>query len=593
MKISIGLYGTNAHQIALALIQGFNKHYSVFRQTSREAKQRFENADWLAVHRAVSERIRFYDERVNETVERLKQEFDAAHIDDGTWQQVKLLYIGLLLNHKQPELAETFFNSVTTKIFDRTYYHNDFIFVRPAISTEYIEGEETPCYRSYYAHQDGLKGAIREIVLDFGWQRAFANLDRDVQAIYEAVARHLGDLPQREVNFQIQVLSSAFYRNKGAYIIGKAINGQQEYPFAVPVLHDAEGKLYLDTILLDPWRISILFSLSRAYFMVDMEVPSGYVQFLRSIMPGKPRSEIYTMLGLGKQGKTMFYRDMIYHLHHSEDNFIIAPGIPGLVMLVFTLPSFPYVFKIIKDVFGSSKNMDRATVKKKYMLVKQVDRVGRLADTLEFSNVAFPRNRFDPALLEELQRLAPSSLEMDGDELIIKHLYIERRMEPLNLHLEKMERNGDLAGMEHAIREYGDAIRELAQANIFPGDMLWKNFGITRYGRVVFYDYDEIEYMTDTNFRAIPPAPDFETEMSGEIWYPVGPHDVFPEEFATFLLASPVIRKIFLKHHKDLLTPGFWQKAQEKIRAGHVEDFFPYPESLRFCRQTSPPQDTP
>ena len=593
MKISIGLYGTNAHQIALALIQGFNKHYSAFRQTSREARLRFENGDWQAVHQAVSERIRFYDERVNETVERLKLEFDAANIDDGTWQQVKLLYIGLLLNHKQPELAETFFNSVTTKIFDRTYYHNDFIFVRPAISTEYIEGEETPCYRSYYAHQDGLKGAIREIVLDFGWQRAFADLDRDVDAVYQAVARHLQEVPQREVNFQIQVLSSAFYRNKGAYIIGKAINGQQEYPFAVPVLHDAEGRLYLDTILLDPWRISILFSLSRAYFMVDMEVPSGYVQFLRSIMPGKPRSEIYTMLGLGKQGKTMFYRDMIYHLHHSEDNFIIAPGIPGLVMLVFTLPSFPYVFKLIKDVFGSSKNMDRATVKQKYMLVKQVDRVGRMADTLEFSNVAFPRDRFDPALLEALERLASSSLEMDGDQLIIKHLYIERRMEPLNLHLEKMERNGDLAGMEHAIREYGNAIRELAQANIFPGDMLWKNFGITRYGRVVFYDYDEIEYMTDTNFRAIPPAPDFETEMSGEVWYPVGPHDVFPEEFATFLLASPVIRKIFIKHHKDLLSPGFWQKAQEKIRAGHVEDFFPYPESLRFCRQSPPPSDAP
>ena len=593
MKISIGLYGTNAHQIALALIQGFNKHYSAFRQTSREARLRFENGDWQAVHQAVSERIRFYDERVNETVERLKLEFDAANIDDGTWQQVKLLYIGLLLNHKQPELAETFFNSVTTKIFDRTYYHNDFIFVRPAISTEYIEGEETPCYRSYYAHQDGLKGAIREIVLDFGWQRAFADLDRDVDAVYQAVARHLQEVPQREVNFQIQVLSSAFYRNKGAYIIGKAINGQQEYPFAVPVLHDAEGKLYLDTILLDPWRISILFSLSRAYFMVDMEVPSGYVQFLRSIMPGKPRSEIYTMLGLGKQGKTMFYRDMIYHLHHSEDNFIIAPGIPGLVMLVFTLPSFPYVFKLIKDVFGSSKNMDRATVKQKYMLVKQVDRVGRMADTLEFSNVAFPRDRFDPALLEALERLASSSLEMDGDQLIIKHLYIERRMEPLNMHLEKTERCGDLAGMEHAIREYGNAIRDLAQANIFPGDMLWKNFGITRYGRVVFYDYDEIEYMTDTNFRAIPPAPDFETEMSGEVWYPVGPHDVFPEEFATFLLASPVIRKIFIKHHKDLLSPGFWQKVQEKIRAGHVEDFFPYPESLRFCRQSPPPQDAP
>lgn len=582
MKISIGLYGSNAHQIALALIQGFNKHYSLFRETSRAAKLRFEQADWAAVHKTVGARIRFYDERVNETVDRLKLDFDAANLDDNTWQQVKLLYIGLLLNHKQPELAETFFNSVTTKILDRTYFHNDFIFVRPAVSTEYIEGEDGPCYRSYYAHPDGLKGVIRSIVTDFGWQRPFADLERDVSAVHQAIALHLAGVPQREVNFQIQVLASAFYRNKGAYIIGKAINGPQEYPFAVPVLHDSDGRLYIDTILLDPWRISILFSLSRAYFMVDMEVPSGYVQFLRSIMPGKPRSELYTMLGLGKQGKTMFFRDLIYHLHHSEDNFIIAPGIPGLVMLVFTLPSFPYVFKLIKDVFGSSKNMDRATVKQKYMLVKQVDRVGRLADTLEFSNVAFPRQRFDAELLAELQRLAPSSLEMDGEQLIIRHLYIERRMEPLNMHLDKAEKSGDQEGMVHAIREYGNAIRELAQANIFPGDMLWKNFGITRYGRVVFYDYDEIEYMTDTNFRAIPPAPDFETEMSGEIWYPVGPHDVFPEEFATFLLASPTIRQIFVKHHKDLLSPAFWQKTQEKIRAGHVEDFFPYPQSLRF-----------
>lgn len=584
MKISIGLYGSNAHQIALALIQGFNKHYTLFRETNRAAKDRFEQANWPGVHLAVKERIRYYDSRVIETAERLQNEFDAKNIDDTTWQQVKLLYIGLLLNHKQPELAETFFNSVTTKILNRSYFHNDFLFVRPAISTEYIEGDEQPCYLSYYAHPDGLKGVIRTIIEDFEWQREFADLSGDVNLVYAAVAAHLSGVPQREVNFQIQVLASPFYRNKGAYIIGKAINGQHEYPFAIPVLHDSHGKLYLDTILLDPWRISILFSLSRAYFMVDMEVPSAYVHFLQSIMPSKPRSEIYTMLGLGKQGKTMFFRDLIYHLHHSEDNFIIAPGIRGLVMLVFTLPSYPYVFKIIKDVFGSSKNMDRATVKKKYMMVKQVDRVGRMADTLEFSNVAFPKNRFDAELLEEMQALAPNSLEMDGDDLIIKHLYIERRMEPLNIHLDKMEKTGNQEGMTHAIKEYGNAIRELAQANIFPGDMLWKNFGMTRYGRVVFYDYDEIEYMTDTNFRAMPVAPDYETEMSGEVWYSVGQHDVFPEEFATFLLASPNIRQTFMQYHKDLLSPKFWQMAQEKIRAGHVEDFFPYPESLRFQR---------
>lgn len=583
MKISVGLYGTNAHQIALAMIQGFNKHYTLFRQTCREAKTRFEHGDWLGVHKAVKERIRFYDDRVDECVERLRNEFDAATIDYATWQQIKLLYIGLLLNHKQPELAETFFNSVTTKILHRNYFHNDFIFVRPTISTENLEGDDSQTYRSYYAKEDGLRGAVRKIVGDFDWQRPFANLDRDVDYVYAAVHSFLNGMPRREVNFQIQVLGSAFYRNKAAYIIGKAINGSAEYPFAIPVLHDDNGKLYLDTILLDAWRIGLLFSLSRAYFMVDMEVPSGYVQFLRSIMPAKPRSELYIMLGLGKQGKTMFFRDFIYHVHHSEDKFIMAPGIRGLVMLVFTLPSFPYVFKIIKDVFGASKNMDHATVKRKFMMVKQVDRVGRMADTLEFSNVMFPLKRFDDEVLDELRTLAPSCFEIDGDQLIIKHLYIERRMEPLNIHLDRMERSSNIEGLEHAIREYGSAIREMAQANIFPGDMLWKNFGVTRYGRVVFYDYDEIEYMTDCNFRRIPPAPDFETEMSGEVWYSVAKNDVFPEEFSTFLLASPVLRKTFHKYHSDLLSPKFWQDSQQKIREGHVEDFFPYPVELRFC----------
>lgn len=568
-----------AQQMAEALVEGFNKHYRLFRECSRQAKERFEQADWQGAHRAVKERIQFYDDRVNETSERLRSEFSTDTLDDEVWQQAKLIFIGLLLNHKQPELAETFFNSVCCKLLHRTYFHNDFIFVRPAVSTEYIESDP-PTYRSYYPHALGLRATLRVIVEDFCWARPFTNLPRDINYVYQSIAKHLGSWPQREANFQIQVLSSAFYRNKGAYIIGKAVNGTQEYPFAVPVLHDAGGGLYLDTILLDPWRISILFSLSRAYFMVDTEAPSGTVQFLRSIMPGKPRSELYTMLGLGKQGKTLFFRDLFAHLRHSNDQFIVAPGIRGLVMMVFTLPSYPYVFKVMKDVFGSCKEVDHATVERKYLLVKQVDRVGRMADTLEFSNAALPRERFSPALLDELRKQVPSQLEEDGDVLVIKHLYIERRMVPLNIYLD----GASPEQVEPAVIEYGNAIRELAIANIFPGDMLWKNFGLTRYSRVVFYDYDEIEFMTDVNFRHIPEAPYPEMEMSAEPWYSVGRNDVFPEEFATFLLNDPVIRKAFLQHHRDLLTPEFWQKTQERIRAGRVEDFFPYPEEMRFAR---------
>lgn len=566
-----------AQSIAHALIEGFDKHYRIFRETSRKAKELFEAADWHQQLDAVHRRVQFYDERVDETVHRLHQEFDADSLDDATWQQVKLHFIGMLINHKQPELAETFFNSVCCKILHRTYFNNDYIFARPAMAVEYIESFP-PVYSSYYPRDAGLRATVKSIVEDFDWERPFEDLDRDVDYILRTTQEFVGSWPEMEVNSQIQVLYAAFYRNKTAYIIGKAVNGYQEYPFAIAIRHSENGRLYVDTILLDAWRISLLFSLSRAYFLVDMEVPSGYVHFLRSIMPVKPRSELYTMLGLGKQGKTMFFRDLLAHLRHSNDQFIIAPGIRGLVMLVFTLPSYPYVFKIIKDIFGASKNIDRATVKKKYQMVKTVDRVGRMADTLEYSKVALPLSRFHPELLEELRTLAASSFEVDGDSVVILHCYIERRMTPLNIYLE----HADDEQTEHAVSEYGNAIREMATANIFPGDMLWKNFGVTRYGRVVFYDYDEIEYMTDCNFRRIPPAPYPEMEMASEPWYSVGPRDVFPEEFATFLLGKPSIRKAFVKHHRDLLDASFWQEAQERLREGYVEDFFPYPLDMRF-----------
>ncbi|MBV8649200.1 bifunctional isocitrate dehydrogenase kinase/phosphatase [Paludibacterium sp.] len=574
-------YNPVARDIAQAMIDGFDKHYRLFRECSQSAKTRFDEADWQGIQKTIRDRIQFYDQRVRETVALLHRDFHAELLDNEIWQQAKLYFIGLLCNHKRPELAETFFNSVFTRILHRDYFNNDFIFLRPAISTEYIEATP-PAYRSYYPASQGLQPTLRQVVADFGWTRPFANLRRDLTRVLRAVNQYLeGRVPRREANLQIQVLSSAFYRNKTAYLFGKVINGYASYPFAVPVLHDAAGKLYLDTILLEPWRIGVLFSFSHAHFLVDMDVPSAYVQFLRSMLPTKSKAELYTMIGLQKQGKNIFYRDFIQHLQHSNDLFTIAPGIRGLVMLVFTLPSFPYVFKLIKDVFGATKELDRNTVRAKYWLVKRHDRVGRMADTLEFSNVAFPKKRFTEELLAELRSLAPSMIEESEHTIIIHHLYIERRMKPLNLYLQ----TATAEERELAIIEYGNAIKELATANIFPGDMLFKNFGVTRYGRVIFYDYDEIEYMTDCQFRQIPPAPTPEMEMSGEVWYPVARNDVFPEEFSTFLLADPAVRQIFLRHHRELLDPVFWQEKQRRVREGNIEDFYPYPESMRFVNR--------
>jgi isocitrate dehydrogenase kinase/phosphatase len=570
-------------EVAVDMLAGFEKHYRLFRGSAQQAKSLFEQGNWQAIQGLARGRIDYYDERVRETVDGLRSRYGHLLLSESVWQQIKTHVVTFLVDHKQPELAETFFNSVITKILHRDYFHNRFLFVRPAVSTEYVESNP-PAYRSYYPANGGyaaLRSTLHQLVADFQLNAPFQDLERDVRYLVHATREAFKRPVRIEPDCQIQVLSSLFFRNKGAYIIGKWINGNMPQPFAIPILMDASGRLYLDTVLFHVQQIATLFSFTRAYFFVDMETPSAYVQFLRTLLPNKPKAEMYTMLGLHKQGKTLFYRDFLHHLKHSHDEFIVAPGIQGLVMAVFTLPSYPYVFKLIKDKIAPSKEIDRAGVMRKYQLVKWHDRVGRMADTWEYSHVGLPLNRFSKALLDHLQDMCESSLSFEGDMVFIKHLYIERRMTPLNLYLQ----HGSDADVEHGITEYGNAIKQLAAANIFPGDMLFKNFGVTRLGRVVFYDYDEIEYMTDCQFRRIPEPPNPEAEMSHEPWYTVGPKDVFPEEFGRFLLGDRRVRKAFLGKHADLLTYEFWQQRKARIEQGCIEDIFPYPEGVRFINR--------
>jgi|CZKU01.1.fsa_nt_gi isocitrate dehydrogenase kinase/phosphatase len=568
---------TLALDIARTIREGFDKHYRLFRATSAEARHRFERSDWAGVREASKARIQMYDQRVNEAVAVLRDRFPVVVRDESLWPEIKLVYIGLLHDHRQPECAETFYNSVACRVLDRRYYRSENIFWRPAISTEHLDGNE-PTYRCYYPTKNGLRSTVRTVLTSFGLAGPFRDLDRDVRQIVRSVREHFPDSRKVSPNFQIQVLSSLFYRNKAAYLVGRAINGPEIYPIVIPLLKDENGAVYVDALLLKAETIGRVFSLARAYFMVDMEVPSAYVTFLQTILPSKPKAEFYTMIGLQKQGKTHFFRDIVEHMKHSTDTFVPAVGTKGLVMVVFTCPSFPYVFKVIRDWFEPPKQGDRRRVVEKYLLVKYHDRAGRMADTLEYSNVALPLNRFDPALLEELRRVAPSCVEVDGDRLVIKHVYIERRMTPMDVYI----RDAEEPALRHCIKEYGAAIKELASANIFPGDMLLKNFGVTRYGRVVFYDYDEIAFLTEVNFRRLPEATTDDEETSGEPWFSVSPNDVFPQELPTFIFAPGLARDIFMELHADLADPAFWIATQERIHANIQDDVFPYPQEIRF-----------
>ena len=563
-----------AGEIARMILDGFDDYREHFRRITLGARERFEQARWQDSQRAAAARINLYEQKVGEVNGWLRDAFDdEVLLEVEQWPLVKSAYIRLIDPRLDDELSETWYNSLFCSLFSHDQISDGCMFIhttRPSIRS-HQRATQTCTYRP-----DGnLQGLLRTILSDYAF--AYGDLESDVSRLEEQLRECLPDWVCKDPTLAVELFSPVLYRNKGAYLVGRLYNSDEQWPLVIPLLHREGHGIEADGLITDEAEVSIIFSFTRSYFMVDVPVPAEFVNFLKRILPGKHIAELYTSIGFYKHGKSEFYRALINHLAGSEDRFVMAPGVRGMVMSVFTLPGFNTVFKIIKDRFSPSKTVDRATVIDKYRLVKSVDRVGRLADTQEFADFRFPQGKFAPECLAELLEVAPSTVILEGDTVLIRHCWTERRMTPLNLYLEHASEGQVLEALE----DYGLAIKQLAAANIFPGDMLLKNFGVTRHGRVVFYDYDEISFLTEVNFRHIPPPRYPEDEMSGEPWYSIGPLDVFPEEFPPFLFADIGQRRLFSRLHGELYDADYWKGLQAAIREGKVIDVFPYRRKAR------------
>ncbi len=579
--------------IAKNILMGFERHYQNIKSASIEAKRCFEEKEWEKIERDSKLRLNFYDEQVDDFCKKLslelkkqtlygaKAEFNESKsgnkFNSEFWKNTKNVYTELITSHKQPELAETFYNSVFCRIFSRNFYNNQFIYTKPCVSLNYIDMDE-PVIDSYFVDNEQLNDKFKSILKNYQFKCEFGNLDQDVKRLQEQLFKQVPRLTS-EV-FEMQFISTPFIRGKCAYIVGKIVTQlHADIPVLIALLNDDERGLYVDSLLTDHGAISIVFSFSRSYFFITTDYPSAIVEYLKELLPGKTRAVLYSAIGLHKQGKTLLYRHFLKYSKITSEKLIIAPGIKGMVMSVFTFPMYPYVFKVINDRFAPPKMGTKEMVKDRYYFVKNHVRIGRLADTWEFSNVAFPLKDIDDTLLQELKKKAASNIEIEDDLLIVKHMYIENKMTPLNIYLETANKKQQ----NHIINDYGKAIDELINSNIFPGDMLTKNFGVTRQNRVVFYDYDEITLMNTPIFKKIPKAKTYEQEMASEPWYYVGQNDVFPEEFKYFILPDPYMKEVFNKKYKKLLDADYWVSVQEKIKQNGVMDYYPYGLDKRMC----------
>ncbi|ENF81705.1 bifunctional isocitrate dehydrogenase kinase/phosphatase [Escherichia coli] len=561
--------------IAQTILQGFDAQYGRFLEVTSGAQQRFEQADWHAVQQAMKNRIHLYDHHVGLVVEQLRCITNGQSTDAAFLLRVKEHYTRLLPDYPRFEIAESFFNSVYCRLFDHRSLTPERLFIFSSQPERRFRTIPRPLAKDFHPDH-GWESLLMRVISDLPLRLRWQNKSRDIHYIIRHLTETLGTDNLAESH--LQVANELFYRNKAAWLVGKLITPSGTLPFLLPIHQTDDGELFIDTCLTTTAEASIVFGFARSYFMVYAPLPAALVEWLREILPGKTTAELYMAIGCQKHAKTESYREYLVYLQGCNEQFIEAPGIRGMGMLVFTLPGFDRVFKVIKDRFAPQKEMSAAHVRACYQLVKEHDRVGRMADTQEFENFVLEKRHISPALMELLLQEAAEKITDLGEQIVIRHLYIERRMVPLNIWLEQVEGQQ----LRDAIEEYGNAIRQLAAANIFPGDMLFKNFGVTRHGRVVFYDYDEICYMTEVNFRDIPPPRYPEDELASEPWYSVSPGDVFPEEFRHWLCADPRIGPLFEEMHADLFRADYWRALQNRIREGHVEDVYAYRRRQRF-----------
>lgn len=557
-----------APRAAERIFQSFDDYQQEFRAVTRRARTRFEERDWRGMHLDAVERLDLREQIIHRLVAEVRVMLGAQITDKLLWTQMKRAYLELINCRPNPQLAETFFNSVTRRIFATDGVDPNIEFVDSEFDYEGPRSENS-VYKTFEGGT--IPSLVERLLADYALGVPYQHIERDARLIADRIEAQRQADPGMQPIEKIEVLRPAFYRGKGAYLVGRIIAGNTIMPLVIALLNLEDG-IVADAAMLTEDDASIVFSFTRSYFHVELNDLRESILFLRSIMRAKRIAELYISLGYHKHGKTELYRHFIHHLAQSNDQFDIAPGERGMVMVVFTLPSYDLVFKVIRDHFAYPKTTTRQDVIEKYALVFKHDRAGRLVDAQEFEHLQFPRDRFSDKLIKELRTHAPSSISFDDDRVLIRHLYIERRVTPLNLFLRQVDCETACA----TVLDYGQVLKDLARTNIFPGDLLLKNFGVTRHGRVIFYDYDELTLLTECNFRDLPQARHLDEEMDAEPWFYVGPADIFPEEFITFLGLSGELRDVFLRTHGDLFSADYWRRMQEGHRAGEIMDIFPY-----------------
>lgn len=566
-------------------LEGFESFNAAFQAITRRAKQTFEERDWTAGRRDAAERLDLYENTLDGVSVRLDRVLGGLAREGFLWASAKSRFASLVAERYDIDRAETFFNSVTRKMLSTVGVHREveFFYLHPKAS---VPPQRESVYRRYTG-DGGARYLVRHILDDFHFWVPYENLERDVDLTAQEIDLYVWPLIGNEKPFSIDVARAVFYRNKMAYIVGRIVVDEHVVPLIIPLVNTESG-IRVDTVLLDESDANNVFSFAYSYFHVDLDRYDALIDFLRSVLPNAELAELYTCLGYNRHGKTELYRDLHCFVHVSRQQFVIAPGLEGAVMIVFTLPGYGFVFKVIKDrpCFLRSKNdtpkeITQAQVRQQYTFVSHRDRAGRMVDTQEFENLRFKKKRFTPALLEEFRLAARGNITITDEYVILHHLYVQRKVVPLPMYFQN-EKNPE--EIRQVLIDFGYFLKDLAASGVFPCDLFntW-NYGVTHWGRVVLFDYDDVLPIEQITFRVKPePKNEFEETEPEENRIVATQDDFFMDEIDRYSGIPPLLKGVFKSVHGDLYTMKFWDDLTGQLRNGEIFDVIPYDRNKRF-----------
>jgi isocitrate dehydrogenase kinase/phosphatase len=556
------------------ILQEFTGYYTESRDIPDLAKQAFESRDHATSLALSKRRLALYSNGIEELGSRLREAFPRVAKDESIWREVEARYLPLIEDRYEADLAFAFLNSVKRRIHQGEWQPVEYAF-RGTV------GATANSSNGIYCSFPGGGGISRDTVLEIldipALTRPYRNRLQDADQVAERLNRVLAARGGAGID-RIEMINAGFYRNRGGYIVGRVVLGDEGlFPFIIALLNDEDG-VYVDAVLSSEADAHNIFSSTLANFHVTNNYYHELSEFLHSIMPKRPLGLHYSTIGFNHVGKVAVMNELRDELVNGNDVLETAVGFRGTVAIGFSSPHSAYNLKVIRDKptanykWGKFEGID--SVMRKYGRVHEINRTGSMLDNIIYYNLKLDRSWFDPALLDELLVEASETVYLRGDAVILKYLIVQRRMTPLPVFLETASQ----AEAETAIINLGDCIKNNAAANIFNKDLDARNYGVSRFIKVYLFDYDALEPFTDVKIRSNEGRIDGEEEPPD--WFFEDGLVFLPEEIeAGLMIPNRQLRRLFREVHGDLLTTEYWQRIQDDLHAGKVPSVRIYPKS--------------